>query len=226
MVSAVVVRGFDGHRERFMITGICYGFAPVGAAWSVGVLLVGAGPVGLVEHRPRRPEAAHSLSLDRAAGITRPIESALTLMPPGMLRGPEAAAARSARCTWVCVDVHTECASPETHLKANVNRRLRRAVANCEQPTEQPTYWAITDPCRRPRTWTRSAITRRTPRLRLVIRRSRVRFSEAAPSFELASGTFQVSAIGGGVTISFVCPRDVPEPRLCSSGSCLTIGFR
>jgi len=29
MVSAVVVRGFDGHRERFMITGICYGFAPV-----------------------------------------------------------------------------------------------------------------------------------------------------------------------------------------------------
>ena len=23
MVSAVVVRGFDGHRERFMITGIC-----------------------------------------------------------------------------------------------------------------------------------------------------------------------------------------------------------
>ena len=31
MVSAVVVRGFDGHRERFMITGICYGFASVGA---------------------------------------------------------------------------------------------------------------------------------------------------------------------------------------------------
>ena len=85
MVSAVVVRGFDGHRERFMITGICYGCAPVGAAWSVGVLLVGAGPVGLVEHR--RPEAAHPLSLDRAAGITRPIESASTLMPPGMLRG-------------------------------------------------------------------------------------------------------------------------------------------
>ena len=93
MVSAVVVRGFDGHRERFMITGICYGFASVGAAWSVGVLLVWAGPVGLVEHRPRRPEAAHSLSLDRAAGITRPIESASTLMPPGMLRGPKAAAA-------------------------------------------------------------------------------------------------------------------------------------
>jgi hypothetical protein len=43
MVSAVVVRGFDGHRERFMITGICYGCAPVGAAWSVGVLLVGGG---------------------------------------------------------------------------------------------------------------------------------------------------------------------------------------
>jgi hypothetical protein len=41
MVSAVVVRGFDGHCERFMITGICYGCAPVGAAWSVGVLLVG-----------------------------------------------------------------------------------------------------------------------------------------------------------------------------------------
>ena len=86
MVSAVVVRGFDGHRERFMITGICYGCAPIGAAWIVGVLLVGEGPVGLVEHRPRRPEAAHSLSLDRAAGITRPIESASTLMPPGMLR--------------------------------------------------------------------------------------------------------------------------------------------
>jgi hypothetical protein len=51
------------------------------------VLLVGAGPVGLVEHRPRRPEAARSLSLDRAAGITRPIGSASTLMPPGMLRG-------------------------------------------------------------------------------------------------------------------------------------------
>ena len=115
MVSAVVVRGFDGHRERSMITGICYGFASVGAAWSVGVLLVWAGPVGLVEHRPRRPEAAHSLSLDRAAGITRPIESASTLMPPGMLRGPKAAAARSARCTWVCVDMHTECASLETH---------------------------------------------------------------------------------------------------------------
>jgi hypothetical protein len=61
----VLVRGSDGHRERFMITGTCYGRAPVGAAWSVGVLLVGAGPVGLVEHRPRRPEAAHSLSLDR-----------------------------------------------------------------------------------------------------------------------------------------------------------------
>ena len=180
MVSAVVVRGFDGHRERFMITGICYGFAPVGAAWSVGVLLVGAGPVGLVEHRPRRPEAARSLSLDRAAGITRPIESASTLMPPGMLRGPKAAAARSARCTWVCVDMHTECASPETHLKANVSRRLRRAVANCEQPTEQPTHWAITDPCTRPRTWPRSAITRRTPRLRLVMRRSGVRFPKAA----------------------------------------------
>ena len=74
MVSAVVVRGFDGHRERFMNTGICYGFASVSAAWSVGVLVVGAGPVGLVEHRPRRPEAARSLSLDRAAGITRPIE--------------------------------------------------------------------------------------------------------------------------------------------------------
>lgn len=175
MVSAVVVRGFDGHRERFMITGICYGFASVGAAWSVGVLVVGAGPVGLVEHRPRRPEAARSLSLDRAAGITRPIESASTLMPPGMLRGPKAAAARSARCTWVCVDMHTECASPETHLKANVSRRLRRAVANCEQPTEQPTHWAITDPCTRPRTWPRSAITRRTPRLRLVMRRSSAR---------------------------------------------------
>jgi hypothetical protein len=120
-------------------------------------LLVAAGPVGLVEHRPRRPEAAHSLSSDRAAGITRPIESALTLMPPGMLRGPEAAAARSARCTWVCVDVHTECASPETHLKGNVSRRLRRSVANCEQPTEQPTHWAITDPCTRPRTRPRSA---------------------------------------------------------------------
>jgi hypothetical protein len=140
-----------------------------------------AGPVGLVEHRPRRPEAAHSLSSDRAAGITRPIESALTLMPPGMLRGPEAAAARSARCTWVCVDVHTECASHETHLKGNVSRRLRRSVANCEQPTEQPTHWAITDPCTRPRTRPRSAITRRTPRLRLVMRRSGVRFPEAAP---------------------------------------------
>jgi hypothetical protein len=73
-----------------------------------------AGPVGLVEHRPRRPEAAHSLSLDRAAGITRPIESASTLMPAGMLRGPKAAAARSARCTWVCVDVHTECVDVHT----------------------------------------------------------------------------------------------------------------
>jgi hypothetical protein len=83
--------GSDGHRERFMITGICYGCAPVGAAWSVGVLLVGAGPVRLVEHRPRHPEAAHSWSLDGAAGITRPIESASTLMPPGMLRGPNAA---------------------------------------------------------------------------------------------------------------------------------------
>ena len=82
----VLVRGFDGHRERFMITGICYGCAPIGAAWIVGVLLVGRGPVGLVEHRPRHPEAAHSLSLDRAAGITRPIESASTLMPPGNLR--------------------------------------------------------------------------------------------------------------------------------------------
>ena len=101
-------------------------------------------------------------------------------MPPGMLRGPKAAAARSARCTWVCVDMHTECASPETHLKANVSRRLRRAVANCEQPTEQPTHWAITDPCTRPRTWPRSAITRRTPRLRLVMRRSGVRFPKAA----------------------------------------------
>jgi hypothetical protein len=130
MVSAVVVRGFDGHRERFMITGICYGCAPVGAAWSVGVLLVGAGPVGLVEHRPRRPEAAHSLSSDRAAGITRPIESALTLMPPGMLRGPEAAAARSARCTWVCVDVYTECASPETHLKAK--RQQTTEACRCQ----------------------------------------------------------------------------------------------
>ena len=136
----MLVRGSDGHRERLMITGICYGRAPIGAAWSVGVLLVGAGPVGLVQQRPRRPEAAHPLSLHRAAGITRPIESASTLMPPGMLGGPKAAAAQSARCTWVCVDVHTECASPETHLKANVSRRLKRA--------------------------------RRTPRLRLVMRRS------------------------------------------------------
>ncbi len=140
---------------------------------SVGVLLVGAGPVGLVEHRPRRPEAAPSLSLDRAAGITRPIESASTLMPPGMLRGPKQRPhglhdARGSASTCI-----RKCASPETHLKANVSRRLRRAVANCEQPTEQPTYWAITDPCRRPRTWPRSAITRRTPRLRLVVRRSR-----------------------------------------------------
>jgi hypothetical protein len=76
-----------------MITGICYGCAPVGAAWSVGVLLVGAGPVGLVEHRPRRPDGT-LVVLDRAAGITRPIGSASTLMPPGMLGGsPKAAAA-------------------------------------------------------------------------------------------------------------------------------------
>jgi hypothetical protein len=135
----VLVRGSDGHRERFMITGTCYGCAPVGAAWSVGVLLVGAGPVGLVEHRPRRPDGT-LVVLDRAAAITRPIGSASTLMPPGMLGGvlrqrPQ----RSARCTWVCVDVHTECASPETHLKANVSRRLKRAVA-------MKTAFAFADP--------------------------------------------------------------------------------
>jgi hypothetical protein len=85
----MLVQGSDGHRERFMITGICCGRTPVGAAWRGGVLLVGAGPVGL----------------------------------------------------------HTGCASPETHLRENVSRRLKRAVANCEPPTEQPTHWAITDPC-------------------------------------------------------------------------------
>ena len=49
----------------------------------------------------------------------------------------------------------------------------------------------------------------------LVMRRSRVRSPEAAPSLDLASATFQVSPVGGGVTITFVCPRDVPEPRRC-----------
>ena len=43
------------------------------------------------------------------------------------------------------------------------------------------------------------------------MRRSGVRFPEAAPSFDLVSATFQVSPISGGVTITFVCPRDVPE---------------
>ncbi len=108
----MLVQGSDGHRERFMITGICCGRTPVGAAWRGGVLLVGAGPVGL----------------------------------------------------------HTGCASPETHLRENVSSRLKRAVANCEPPTEQPTHWAITDPCTRPRNRPRSAITRRTPRLRLAMR--------------------------------------------------------
>jgi hypothetical protein len=35
--------------------------------------------------------------------------------------------------------VHTECASPETHLKANVSRRLKRAVA-------MKTAFAFADP--------------------------------------------------------------------------------
>jgi hypothetical protein len=64
MVSAVVVRGFDGHRERFMITGICYGFASVGAAWSVGVLVVRAGPVGLVR-TPPAPSRSGTLVVPR-----------------------------------------------------------------------------------------------------------------------------------------------------------------
>jgi hypothetical protein len=180
MVSAVVVRGFDGHRERFMITGICYGCAPVGAAWSVGVLLVGAGPVGLVEHRPRRPDGTLVVPRPRRwhhSANRKCLDVDAARDARGVLRQrPQ----RSARCTWVCVDVHTECASPETHLKANVSRRLKRAIANCEQPTEQPTHSAITDPCTRPRTRPRSAISRRTRGLRLVMRRSGVRFPEAA----------------------------------------------
>jgi hypothetical protein len=45
----------------------------------------------------------------------------------------------------------------------------------------------------------------------------RVRFPEPAPSFDLAGATFQVSPIDGRLTITFVGPRDVPEPRRCGA---------
>jgi hypothetical protein len=96
----VLVRGSDGHRERFMITGICYGCAPVSAAWSVGVLLVGGGfsragrtpPAPfrsgtLVVPRPRRwHHSANRKCLDvdaakDAQGVLRP-----SRRPTGMSR--------------------------------------------------------------------------------------------------------------------------------------------
>jgi hypothetical protein len=137
--------GSDGHRKRFMITGIRSGRAPVGARLECRCIAGRGGASRAGRTPPSRsgtPVVPRPRRWHQSANRKCP-----TLMPPGILRVPRAAAARSARSTWVCVDMHTECASPETHLRANVSRRLKRDVANCEQPTEQPTHWAITDPC-------------------------------------------------------------------------------
>jgi hypothetical protein len=155
-------RGSDGHRERFMITGICYGCVPLGAAWSVGVLPVGGSSRAgrtppapsrsgtLVVPRPRRwHHSANRKCLDVDAA--RDDQGFLRQRPHGLhdARGPASTCIRNVRRPRL---TSKQTSANDWPLPTVGSQASSLHIGRSRTPA-------------RPRTRPRSAISRRTPRV-------------------------------------------------------------